>query len=78
MAEVDQYRMLRDKEFRLRQSKIMGSQSNLADEIDKQTLEKIKELTGSYNTHAESMLTQVLNMVCDVKPEMHVNYRAAD
>lgn len=57
---------------------IMGSQSNLSDEIDKQTLEKVKELAGSYNTHVESVLAQVLNMVCDVKPEIHVNYRAAD
>lgn len=56
----------------------MGSQSNLSDEIDKQTLEKVKELAGSYNTHVENVLAQVLNMVCDVKPEIHVNYRAAD
>lgn len=56
----------------------MGSQSHLSDEIDKQTLEKIKELNGSYNACVESVLTQVLNMVCDVKPEIHVNYRATN
>ncbi|XP_006904491.1 V-type proton ATPase subunit G 3 [Pteropus alecto] len=78
MAEADQYRMLRDKQFQLTQSKIMGSQSHLSDEIDKQTLEKIKELNGSYNACVESVLTQVLNMVCDVKPEIHVNFRATN
>lgn len=55
----------------------MGSQSNLAEEIEEQTREKIKELNESYSNCVESVLTQVLNMVCDVKPEIHLNYRAA-
>lgn len=56
----------------------MGSQSHLSEEIEEQTLEKIKELHGSYNKYMESVLTQVLNMVCDVKPEIHMNYRATN
>uniref|UniRef100_A0A2K6TXA5 V-type proton ATPase subunit G n=1 Tax=Saimiri boliviensis boliviensis TaxID=39432 RepID=A0A2K6TXA5_SAIBB len=61
MVETDQYRMQRDKEFRLKQSKIMGSQSNLSDEIEEQTLGKIQELNGHYNKCME---------------KIHVNYRA--
>lgn len=56
----------------------MGSQSNLSEDIEEQTLEKIKELHRSYNKYMESVLTQVLNMVCDVKPEIHMNYRATN
>nr|XP_055175390.1 V-type proton ATPase subunit G 3 isoform X2 [Nyctereutes procyonoides] len=78
MAEIDQYRMQRDKEFRLKQSKIMGSQSNVSEEIEEQTLGKIKELNGSYNKYMESVLKQLLNIVCDVNPEIHVNYRATN
>ncbi|XP_045838997.1 V-type proton ATPase subunit G 3 isoform X2 [Meles meles] len=78
MAEIDQYRMQRDKEFRLKQSKIMGSQSNLSEEVEEQTQGKIKELNGSYNKYMESVLKQLLNTVCDVKPEIHVNYRATN
>ncbi|XP_008683312.1 V-type proton ATPase subunit G 3 [Ursus maritimus] len=78
MAEIDQYRMQRDKEFRLKQSKVMGSQSNLSEEIEEQTQGKIKELNGSYNEYVESVLKQLLNIVCDVKPEIHVNYRATN
>ncbi|GAB5583571.1 V-type proton ATPase subunit G 3 [Prionailurus iriomotensis] len=76
MAEINQYRMQRDKEFRLKQSKVMGSQSNLSEEVDERTLGKIKELNGSYNKYMEVVLKQLLNMVCDVKPGIHVNYRA--
>lgn len=78
MAETDQYRMQMEKDFRLKQAKIMGSQSHLSDEIEEQTLEKIKELNGSYNKCMESVIKQLLSMVCDMKPEVHVNYRATN
>ncbi|KAL4674665.1 hypothetical protein H8959_018599 [Pygathrix nigripes] len=60
------------------QRKIMGSQSNLSDEIEEQTLGKIQELNGHYNKHMESVMNQLLSMVCDMKPEIHVNYRATN
>ncbi|GAB1285491.1 V-type proton ATPase subunit G 3 [Apodemus speciosus] len=92
VAETDQYRMQREKDFRLKQSKIsyhcsiveilrmlvMGSQSHLSDEIEEQTLEKIKELTGSYNKCVDGVIKQLLSMVCDMKAEVHVNYRATN
>ncbi|KAM5301734.1 V-type proton ATPase subunit G 3 isoform 1-T5 [Glossophaga mutica] len=78
MVEIDQYRMQKDKEFRMKQSKVLGSQSSVSEEMEAQTLEKIRDLKGSYDKCEESVLTQVLNMVCDVKPEIHANYRAAN
>ncbi|XP_016072444.1 PREDICTED: V-type proton ATPase subunit G 3 [Miniopterus natalensis] len=77
MVEIDQYRLQRDREFRTKQAKVMGSQSNLSEEIDGQTLEAIKDMRGGYHQRVEGVLAQVLNMVCDVKPEIHANYRAA-
>ena len=56
----------------------MGSQSNVSEEIEEQTLGKIKELNGSYNKYMESVLKHLLNSVCDVNPEIHVNYRATN
>ncbi|XP_053463836.1 V-type proton ATPase subunit G 3 [Nycticebus coucang] len=78
MAEIDQYRMQKDKEFRLKQAKIMGSQSNLSDEIEEETLRKVQELSGRYNKCVESVLNQLLTMVCDMKPEIHVNYKGTN
>ncbi|EPQ19447.1 V-type proton ATPase subunit G 3 [Myotis lucifugus] len=78
MVEVDQYRMQKDKEFRMKQAKAMGSQSNLAEEMEAQALERITELTGSYRRCLEGVLAQVLGLVCDVRPGLHLNYRAAD
>ena len=53
----------------------MGSQSNVLEEIEVQTLGKIKELNASYSASMESVINELLSIVCDVKPEIHVNYR---
>lgn len=55
----------------------MGSQSNVLEEIEVQTLGKIKELHASYSKSMESVINELLSIVCDVKPEIHVNYRLA-
>ncbi|XP_036926431.1 V-type proton ATPase subunit G 3 isoform X2 [Sturnira hondurensis] len=78
MVEIDQYRVQKGKELQMKQSKVMGSQNSIAEEMEGQVLEKIRDLKGSYDKCVESVLTQVLSMVCDVKPEIHANYRAAD
>ncbi|CAO2637088.1 V-type proton ATPase subunit G 3 [Lemmus lemmus] len=78
VAETDQYRLQMEREFRLKQSKVMGSQSHLSYEIEDQTLEKIKELNRSYSACVESVMSQLLSMVCSLKAEVHVNYRATD
>ncbi|XP_038601531.1 V-type proton ATPase subunit G 3 [Tachyglossus aculeatus] len=75
-AEIDLYRMQREKEFRLKQSSIMGSQSDLSMKIEEQTVGKIHDLMGNYNKCMEAVMMQLLNMVCDIKPEIHTNYRA--
>ncbi|KAB1258690.1 V-type proton ATPase subunit G 3, partial [Camelus dromedarius] len=78
MAETDQYRMQRDQAFWLKHAKTMGSQSNLSREIEAQTLRNIKELDGSYSKSMESVINQLLSIVCDVKPEIHSNYRVTN
>ncbi|XP_068930601.1 V-type proton ATPase subunit G 3 isoform X1 [Petaurus breviceps papuanus] len=78
MAEIDQYRMQKEKEFQEKQSLIMGSQSNLSVEIDEQTVGKIQNLTSNYKESLENVMKQLLSMVCDLKPEIHKNYRVTD
>ncbi|XP_040841138.1 V-type proton ATPase subunit G 3 isoform X2 [Ochotona curzoniae] len=78
MAEIDQYKLQRDKDFRMKQSKAMDSQGDLSDEIEEQTQQKIRQLKANYNKHMESVMKQLLNMVCDIEPEIHANYRATN
>ncbi|KAI5168955.1 V-Type Proton Atpase Subunit G 3 [Manis pentadactyla] len=69
MAETDQYRMQREKEFRRRQSKKKQKSKWLA---------RMKELEEHHSNHVESVVAQLLSIVCDVKSEIHMNYRATD
>uniref|UniRef100_A0A7M4FJ45 V-type proton ATPase subunit G n=1 Tax=Crocodylus porosus TaxID=8502 RepID=A0A7M4FJ45_CROPO len=77
-AEIDHYRLHREKEFRHKQSNIMGSQGNLSTKIEDQTTEKIQAVTSNYHKEMESMMKKLLNMVYDIKPEIHLNYKSTD
>uniref|UniRef100_A0A3B1IY40 V-type proton ATPase subunit G n=1 Tax=Astyanax mexicanus TaxID=7994 RepID=A0A3B1IY40_ASTMX len=55
----------------------LGSHGNSAVEVDKETLDKMKRIETSYHQNREAVLNNLLKMVCDIKPEIHVNYRVA-
>ena len=45
-------------------------------EESKQSTEKqISSLQGQYDAKKEALLEQIINLVCDIKPESHVNVR---
>ncbi|KAM6124361.1 V-type proton ATPase subunit G 3 [Pterocles gutturalis] len=61
IAEIDHYRLQREKEFRNKQTKVMGSQGNLSAKIEEQTTEAIRNLTSSYHKNMESMMKKLLS-----------------
>uniref|UniRef100_A0A8C5QPH4 V-type proton ATPase subunit G n=1 Tax=Leptobrachium leishanense TaxID=445787 RepID=A0A8C5QPH4_9ANUR len=73
-AEIDQYKIKRETDFRHIQTSIMGSQGNLSVKIEEQTSEKIHSYGGNYQKYKEQVLKEVLNYVYDIKPEIHINY----
>ncbi|XP_027569175.2 V-type proton ATPase subunit G 3 [Pipra filicauda] len=76
-AEIDHYRLQREKEFRSKQTNVMGSQGNLSAKIEEQTTENIRNLTSSYHKNMESMMKKLLSTICDINPEIHPNFRHA-
>ncbi|KFP31358.1 V-type proton ATPase subunit G 3 [Colius striatus] len=77
IAEIDHYRLQREKEFRSKQTNVMGSQGNLSTKIDEQTAETVRNLTSSYHKNMESMMKKLLSTICDINPEIHPNFRHA-
>ncbi|KAM6415084.1 V-type proton ATPase subunit G 3 [Rhynochetos jubatus] len=77
IAEIDHYRLQREKEFRKKQTNVMGSQGNLSAKIEEQTRESIQNLTSSYHKNMESMMKKLLSVVCDISPGVHPNFRHA-
>ncbi|KAG8556076.1 hypothetical protein GDO81_017915 [Engystomops pustulosus] len=74
-AEVDQYKLKRESDFRRIQTTIMGSQGNLATKIDEQTVQKIQAYNANYQKSKESVVKELLNLIYDVNPELHINYK---
>ncbi|KAJ6658446.1 hypothetical protein lerEdw1_020150 [Lerista edwardsae] len=73
-AEIDHYRLHREKDFRHKQSNVMGSQGNLTAKIDEGTIAKIRDITNRYHKNMESVMGHLLDKVYDINPEFHPNY----
>ncbi|XP_002192700.5 V-type proton ATPase subunit G 3 isoform X1 [Taeniopygia guttata] len=76
-AEIDHYRLQREKEFRNKETNVMGSQGNLSAKIEEQTTEAIRNLTSSYHRNMEGMMKKLLSTIFDISPEIHRNFRPA-
>ncbi|ELR50187.1 V-type proton ATPase subunit G 2, partial [Bos mutus] len=75
--EVDQYRREREQEFQSKQQAAMGSQGNLSAEVEQATRRQVQGMQSSQQRNRERVLAQLLGMVCDVRPQVHPNYRIA-
>ena len=55
----------------------MGSQGNLSTEVEQATRRQVQGMQSSQQKNRERILAQLLGMVCDVRPQVHPNYRIA-
>uniref|UniRef100_A0A668VE13 V-type proton ATPase subunit G n=1 Tax=Oreochromis aureus TaxID=47969 RepID=A0A668VE13_OREAU len=76
-AEIEQYRLQREKEFKTKEAAALGSHGNSAVEVDRDTAEKMNRIQASYRSNREAVLTELLRCICDIQPEFHANYRVA-
>lgn len=53
----------------------MGSQGNLSAEVEQATRRQVQGMQSSQQRNRERVLAQLLGMVCDVRPQVHPNYR---
>ncbi|XP_026494470.1 V-type proton ATPase subunit G [Vanessa tameamea] len=73
--EVEKYRQERERQFKEFEAKHMGTREGVAAKIDAETKIKIEEMNKMVQTQQEAVITDILNLVYDIKPELHVNYR---
>uniref|UniRef100_A0A8C0M9G0 V-type proton ATPase subunit G n=1 Tax=Canis lupus familiaris TaxID=9615 RepID=A0A8C0M9G0_CANLF len=71
------YRREREQEFQSKQQAAMGSQGNLSAEVEQATRRQVQGMQSSQQRNRERVLAQLLGMVCDVRPQVHPNYRIA-
>uniref|UniRef100_A0A1B6JVS1 V-type proton ATPase subunit G n=1 Tax=Homalodisca liturata TaxID=320908 RepID=A0A1B6JVS1_9HEMI len=74
--EIEKYRQEREKQFKEFEAKHMGSREDVAARIEADTKVKIEEMNKAVTLHKEAVIQQILEMVYDIKPELHQNFRA--
>ncbi|XP_051492815.1 V-type proton ATPase subunit G 1 [Apus apus] len=74
-AEIEQYRLQREKEFKAKEAAALGSHGSCTTEVEKETQEKMSVIQQNFQRNREVVLSQLLSLVCNIKPEIHVNYR---
>ncbi|XP_039104874.1 V-type proton ATPase subunit G 1-like [Hyaena hyaena] len=74
-AEIEQYRQQREKEFKVKEAAALGCQGSCSTEVEKETQEKMTILQTYFQQNREEVLANLLAFVCDIRPEIHENYR---
>ncbi|XP_075761349.1 V-type proton ATPase subunit G 1 [Pelodiscus sinensis] len=73
--EIEQYRLQREKEFKAKEEAALGSHGSCSTEIEKETQMKMSTIQDNFQKNREKVLNNLLMFVCDIKPEIHMNYR---
>ncbi|XP_013144891.1 PREDICTED: V-type proton ATPase subunit G [Papilio polytes] len=73
--EVEKYRQERERQFKEFEAKHMGTREGVAAKIDAETRVKIEEMNKMVQNQKEAVIADILNLVYDIKPELHINYR---
>ena len=74
-AEIEQYRLQREKEFKAKEAAALGSHGSCSSEVEKETREKMTVLQNYFEQNRDEVLDNLLAFVCDIRPEIHENYR---
>ncbi|KAI8433059.1 hypothetical protein MSG28_013917 [Choristoneura fumiferana] len=73
--EIEKYRQERERQFKEFEAKHMGTREGVAAKIDAETRVKIDEMNRMVKSQQEDVIQDILSLVYDIKPELHVNYR---
>lgn len=74
-AEIEAYRQKREAEYREHEAMILGSKGDMENKIECETKIRIEELTHNVAANKDKAIRKLLESVCDIRPEMHVNYK---
>eukprot|EP00088_Acartia_fossae_P011381 TRINITY_DN1574_c0_g1_i6.p1 TRINITY_DN1574_c0_g1~~TRINITY_DN1574_c0_g1_i6.p1 ORF type:complete len:119 (-),score=55.26 TRINITY_DN1574_c0_g1_i6:1113-1469(-) len=73
--EIEKYKQERERSFKDNEAKHHGSKDDIAAKIEADTKVKIEAMNRSVVAHKEQTIQCLINMVCDIQPQVHQNYR---
>ncbi|CAK5089589.1 unnamed protein product [Meloidogyne enterolobii] len=72
-AEIDKYREEREKRFKEFEHNYLGARDDIAAQIKRETDETLSEMTRSVAANKQQVIVRLLQLVCDIRPELHHN-----
>ncbi|KAE8752563.1 V-ATPase V1 Subunit G [Frankliniella occidentalis] len=73
--EIEKYRQERERQFKEFEAKHMGSREDVSARIEADTKLRINEMNKAVTTHKEQVIEKILELVYDIKPELHKNFQ---
>uniref|UniRef100_A0A8C6H434 V-type proton ATPase subunit G n=1 Tax=Mus spicilegus TaxID=10103 RepID=A0A8C6H434_MUSSI len=64
-----------DREEKAKEAAALGSHGSCSSEVEKETQEKMNVLQNHFEQNRDGVLNDLLASVCDIRPEIHENYR---
>ena len=73
--EIEEYRKQRESQFQEKQQKYAGSKDDFAQKMHEETQRKIQQIEAEVEANKETVIKRLLELVSDIKPELHQNIR---
>ncbi|XP_076065675.1 V-type proton ATPase subunit Vha13 [Oratosquilla oratoria] len=73
--EINKFRQERERQYREYENLHLGSKDDVAAKIKKETDMKILEMNKQVDENKDKVITRVLELVRNIRPEVHQNYR---
>lgn len=73
--EIEEYRKTREVQFQEKQQNYAGSKDDFAQKMQEETKKKIQQIELQVEAHKEVVIKRLLELVSDIKPELHQNIR---
>ena len=74
-VEIEKYKAERERAFKDNEAKNVGSKEDIATKIEADTKVKIEAMNRSVASNKGEVISNLITLVCDIKPEVHKNYR---
>ncbi|VDM54933.1 unnamed protein product [Angiostrongylus costaricensis] len=72
-AEVEKYRQEREREFKQYEQTYLGTKEDIESKIRRDTENEIDGMKKSVAANKQLVIVRLLQLVCDIKPELHHN-----
>merc|ERR1719431_120393 len=72
---IEKYKDWREVAFKENEAKNIGSKDDIAAKIEADTKVKIEAMNRSVASNKDIVISSLMTLACDIKPEVHRNYR---